>query len=99
MATTLNNIGLALQELGEHKKALEYYEQALAIDKAVYGEHHPKIATRLNNIGSAFYALGDFKQAKGYFQQAYEIFRDFYGDVHPDTKMVKEWLDALDQIA
>jgi hypothetical protein len=40
-------------------KAIGYYEQALAIDRAVYGDNHPKVATRLNNLGSACFALGE----------------------------------------
>jgi tetratricopeptide (TPR) repeat protein len=95
MATRLNNIGSAWNALGEPKKALEYYEQALSIDKEVYGDRHPNVATTLNNIGLVWDALGDSQRAKGYFQQAYSIFREFYGDEHPDTLIVKEWRNSL----
>jgi tetratricopeptide (TPR) repeat protein len=47
-ATTLNNIGAVYSDLGEKQKALEFYNQALPIIRAVgdpYGE-----ATTLNNI-------------------------------------------------
>lgn len=76
-------------------KAIAFYEEALSIDKEVYGESHPGIAIDLNNIGSAWYALGDPQRAKEYFQQAYTMFRGFYGDEHPHTQTVKEWLDRV----
>jgi tetratricopeptide (TPR) repeat protein len=85
----LNNIGAAWDAQGEPGKALEYYEQALSIDKEVYSKRHPNVATDLNNIGSAWYALGDSQRAKEYFQQAYGIFCEFHGYEHPDTRTVK----------
>jgi tetratricopeptide (TPR) repeat protein len=53
-AATLNNIGGVYSDLGEKQKALDYYNQALPISRAVgdpYGE-----ATILDNIR----ALGGF---------------------------------------
>lgn len=80
--------------LQDPRKAISYYEQALAIDKEVYGERHPKVAIRLGNIGGAWHALGDFQRAKEYIQHAYDMFREFYGDGHPYTKTAKKWLDS-----
>ena len=95
MATMLNNLGLAWNDLGETKKAIEYYEQALSIHKEVYGERHPDVATDLNNLGGAWSDLGDVRKAIEHLQRAYEIFREFYGDEHPHTKNAKAWLDSL----
>jgi len=95
VAIDLNNIGSAWYALGDAKKAIGYYEQALSIDKAVYGDRHPNVAIDLNNIGSAWYALGDSQRAKECFQQAYDIFREFYGDEHPHTRTVKKWLNRV----
>ena len=82
-------------DLGKHKKAIEYLEQALSIDREVYSDKHPDVATDLNNIGTAWYALGDLQRAKTCFQQAYSILREFYGDEHPRTRTVRESLEML----
>ncbi len=62
VAIRLSNIGGAWNALGDSKKAITFYEQALSIDKEVYGERHPKVAIRLSNIGGAWDALGDSKR-------------------------------------
>ncbi|NIM14835.1 MAG: tetratricopeptide repeat protein, partial [Candidatus Aminicenantes bacterium] len=58
MARDLNNLGEAWRVLGEPKKAINYYEQALTIDRNVYGEEHPDVARDLNNQGLAWDDLG-----------------------------------------
>ncbi len=70
MAISLNNIGGAWHALRDAKKAISYFEQALSIDKEVYGERHPNVAIRLNNVGGAWRVLGDSKKAISYFEQA-----------------------------
>ncbi|MFH1943533.1 MAG: tetratricopeptide repeat protein [bacterium] len=92
-ASLLNELGSVVHDLGDHKKAIDYYEQALSIDKAVYGDQHPKVAIRLNNLGSVWKALGQKKKAKAYFQEAHAIFLKFYGPDHPSTKTAAEWLE------
>ena len=47
VALDYNNLGAAWADLGEARRAIEYYEQALAIDRQVYGDTHPNVARRL----------------------------------------------------
>jgi tetratricopeptide (TPR) repeat protein len=56
--------------LGEYRKAIKYYEQALSIGKEVYGERHPVVATTLNNLGQAWANLGEYEKAIEYIQKA-----------------------------
>ena len=84
-----------LGDIGKLKEAVGCYEQALSIDKEVYGERHPDVARDLNNLGSAWHDLGNPQKALEYIQQAHDIFHEFYGDQHPHTKIAKEWLDNL----
>lgn len=71
-ATTLNNIGLVWDALGEKHKALAYYEQALPLYEAV-GDRRGQ-ATTLTNMGSAWYALGEGRKAIDYFEKALPVF-------------------------
>jgi len=81
----LNEFGMILYDVGDSQKAIKCYEQALEIDREIYGEKHPDVATRLSNLGLAWDSLGDPKKAIGYFEQALEIDREIYGEKHPDV--------------
>jgi len=85
VATSLNNIGSVLNDLGDFNGAREYYERALAIDEAAYGPNHPKVAIRLNNIGGVFRALGDLQKAREYYERALAIDEAAYEPNHPDV--------------
>jgi tetratricopeptide (TPR) repeat protein len=76
-------LGYLHDDTGYSKQAIEYYEQALSIDKQVYGDRHPTVATTLNNIGLAWDVLGDSKKAIEYYEQALSIDKEVYGDRHP----------------
>ncbi len=82
-ARLLNEAGYTVKEMGENKKAIAYYEQALAIDRKVFGEEHPDVAIDLNNLGAAWSALGENKKAIAYYEQALAIDRKVFGEEHP----------------
>ena len=81
----LNEIGIAYYTLGKYQEAINHYEQALSIDREVYGERHPNVATSLNNLGEAWGALGKYEKAIEYYEQALSIDREVYGERHPDV--------------
>lgn len=87
--------GWVLMDMGFSKKAVEYYEKALAIDREVYGEKHPSVATDLNNLGSAWDSLGDSKKAVEYYEKAHQIFHEILGPDHPYTISAKKALHYL----
>ena len=57
IAKLINNLGYVMSNLGDAKKAIEYYSKALEIDLAVFGNKHPKVATYYNNLGAAWSIL------------------------------------------
>jgi tetratricopeptide (TPR) repeat protein len=79
-AVLLNEVAGMLKALGEPRKAIDYYEQALAILKEVYGEKHPQVATALNNLGLAWNDLGGHRKAIQFFEQALAILKEVYGE-------------------
>jgi CHAT domain-containing protein len=72
-AKTLNNVGAVYRTLGENQKALEYYNQALPLHRAV-GDRGGE-ATTLTNIGAVYRTLGEKQKALEYFAKALPVFR------------------------
>jgi len=72
-ATTLNNIGSVYSDLGEKQQALDYYQQALPLRRAV-GDRASEAVT-LNNIGVVYLDLGEKQQALEYYRQALPLFQ------------------------
>jgi len=60
--------------LGEVRRAIEYYEQALAIFREI-GDRRGE-GNDLGNLGNAYAALGEVRRAVGYYEQALEIDRE-----------------------
>ena len=79
-AATLNNIGRVYDALGEKQKALDFYNQALPILRAVgdseaLRRNRRVEATTLNNIGAVYDALGEKQKALDFYNQALPIRR------------------------
>ena len=75
IATTLNNLGNAWLALGDARKAVSFYQRALAIYEQVYHEtpNHLDMAMTLNNLGNAWRSLGDTRKAVSFYQRALAI--------------------------
>ncbi len=82
-AFLLNEIAYTLHSLGEYKKAISYLEQALKIDRTIFGENHPNVSVRLNNLGLAWDALGDHQKAINYYEEGLKIDRATVGENYP----------------
>ncbi|MCP4214670.1 MAG: tetratricopeptide repeat protein, partial [bacterium] len=84
-AFLLNATGVTFWNMGDNRKAIEYYEQALDIYKKIHGESHQYTAAALNNLGTAWGALGENRKAIDYFEQALEIWMEAYGEKHQNV--------------
>jgi tetratricopeptide (TPR) repeat protein len=72
--TLFNNLGYAHKALGQIDKALDFYQQALAISREV-GDRSGEGGT-LHNIGHVYSDLGQNDKALDFYQQALAIRRE-----------------------
>jgi CHAT domain-containing protein/Flp pilus assembly protein TadD len=72
-ATTLNNIGTVYNDLGEKQQALDHFNEALTLDRAV--GYRGGEATTLNNIGLVHSSLGEKQKALDHFNEALTLDR------------------------
>ncbi len=71
-ANTLNNIGLTYAEMGDTDRALDYFNQALAIYQSL-GQKRGQ-ADSLDNLGYAQYLLGAYDEALPRYEQALALY-------------------------
>ena len=90
IASCMNNLGARQMRDRNWESSIELCEQALATDKKVYGDQHPKVAIDLNNLGGAWRSLGEYKKAIELYERAETIFLKTLGEDHPYTKSMKE---------
>lgn len=76
-ASRYNNMGGAYVKMGQHKKAIDIYNQALKFPQIKSAPH--LYAKLLNNLGSAKYKSGDNSQLPDLFYKSQKI-RDSLGD-------------------
>ena len=81
----LNQVGSYLFGRGEFHEAKSAYEQALEIEKMVYGPDHPYVATIVSNLGEIQQKMGDLAGAKKSFEWALEIDEKVYGPHNPNV--------------
>ena len=70
----LGNLGLAYAALGEVRRAIDFYEEALAISREI-GDRRAEGAA-LGNLGNANADLGEVRRAIEYLEQALAISRE-----------------------
>ena len=72
--TDLNDIGAVYNHLSQYNTAVDFFQQALAIEREVKNKNGE--ATLLNNLGSAYDSLSQYDKAIDFFQQALIINRE-----------------------
>jgi len=88
----LGNLGDTYRIMGHTKWAIEHFEKALATARQTGNLHSQGNA--LGNLGLAYRDLGQLDQAKSYLEEALPIFEKIRS---PSAKMIREWLDELEQ--
>ena len=96
IAGVLNSLGGAWRALGDARKAVSFYERALAIDEQVHKEapNHPDVARTLGNLGNAWRALGKARKAVSSYERALAI----YEQVHKEAPNHLEIASTLNNL-
>ncbi|KAI8517912.1 hypothetical protein Bbelb_039290 [Branchiostoma belcheri] len=82
IANSLDQLAASCVKLGQHRKALEYYEKSLHMKRSIHGENieHPDIAGSLNNLGMAYLYVGDYMKAVSYHKQSLHMYQSIHGE-------------------
>jgi CHAT domain-containing protein/tetratricopeptide (TPR) repeat protein len=78
-ASSLNNYGVQLVEVGLPAKGLPLLKEALAVVEARLGKGHPVYAMYLHNVALARHALGEIKEAILLYKEALAVQRRVLG--------------------
>ncbi|MCC2606836.1 ATP-binding protein [Planctobacterium marinum] len=95
MASALNNMGRINHRLHNYGKALQQYQEALAIFEAENITHN--YANTLANIGEIYRFIGEFDSAEASMHQALEaVDKDQFPDVHTSalSKLADVYIDT-----
>jgi tetratricopeptide (TPR) repeat protein len=65
--------------------AKQTYERALAIDRDILGNDHPRVASHLHNLAIVAQNMGDLKRAETLYREAIDSEERAFGDQHPET--------------
>jgi tetratricopeptide (TPR) repeat protein len=84
-ATALANLGVVCRSQGDLPAARKHTEQALALQRKLFGEQHPAVANSLNNLGVVCREQGDLAAARKHIEQALALRRKLFGEQHPDV--------------
>jgi tetratricopeptide (TPR) repeat protein len=82
----LNNLGIILQDLGEHQKAKDCYEKAIEINPNYKDAHH--------NLGNIFQKLGELQKTKECYEKAISIDPN-YANSHNNLGVILQKLGEL----
>ncbi|MCA2716909.1 MAG: tetratricopeptide repeat protein [Microcystis sp. M169S2] len=80
---SLTSLGNAYYFLGEYQKAIEFYQQSLAITREI-GDRRGEAAS-YNNLGNVYNSLGEYQKAIEFHQQSLAIEREI-GDRGGEAK-------------
>ena len=83
-ATSLFNLAMVYESMGEYARAEPLYLQARDIRKKVLGKEHPDYALSLNNLALLYQTMGEYARAEPLYLQARGIRKKVLGDEHPD---------------
>jgi len=85
LADSLSGLGTANYQTAHYAEAEKEHQQALEIDRQLYGPLHPRLAYELVDLGEIQHDLGNDAAAEKLYRQALDVNKSWYGEKHPVT--------------
>ncbi len=85
MAENLTELADAHFYQGQYELSASLNQQALAINRHLFGDEHPSVADGLNNLGAIEFDRGNYAASEADYRQALRITERWYGADHPET--------------
>jgi tetratricopeptide (TPR) repeat protein len=96
IAANLGTLGVEYGKLKEPRKAIDYFDQSLALHRRLYPDGvHPDIAVDYLNLGVQYLSLGDLPKAIDCYDRSLALLLQLYPDgVHPAIAVVYRNLES-----
>lgn len=72
------------EDMGELRKSIAAYRQAVDLEEKILGEDNPRVATLLSNLGSVLHDVGSLDDARNTLERSLTIKEAAFGGRHPD---------------
>lgn len=95
VSVNLNNLSLALKELGNFAEAELLFRRSLAIEEQHKGSESPEFAKGLLNLGALLAEIGNFIGAEQLFRRGLAIMEKNFGSEHIDMAKSQQNLGGL----
>src|SRR4030095_5942004 len=93
VAANLHNLAGLRRAVKNYADAESLYLKALAIQRALLGEHPPEFANSLFNVAELYRATGTFLDAERLIREALQIFEETMDQNHPNRSWMLYFLD------
>jgi tetratricopeptide (TPR) repeat protein len=87
LVESLPALAVAQQSTGHFDVAESLNRRALALNRQLFGNSHPRVGFELAELASAEATLGRYGEAEGMYREAIGIYQGWYGRNHPDTAL------------
>jgi tetratricopeptide (TPR) repeat protein len=94
-ATSIESIGVIYHEQGKLQKALNYYKQALKIQRTIYPYANKLMAKTLTKLGDTNRNLNNCEQALSDYKEAYDILTQYSNIAEDEINYLKNMISEL----
>ncbi len=85
LSDSMSALATAQCYVGHLPLAESLFKRALAMDLALFGAIHPRIADDYYDLGAVQHDMGNDAEAEQYYRKALAIKQSWYGKEHPDS--------------